>query len=77
MTKKHIDLSSNTLFEFIEPPGSATSYAKALDLRLLSFVGYYIKAFTSCITASVEAFLLSITSLQGSDTYNVWHRLTI
>lgn len=56
MTKKHIDLSSNTLFEFIEPPGSATSYAKALDLRLLSFVGYYIKAFTSCPTSKREGF---------------------
>ena len=77
MTKKHIDLSSNTLIEFIEPPGSATSYAKALDLRLLSFVGYYIKAFTSCITASVEAFFIVHNQPQGSDTYNVWHRLTI
>ena len=77
MTKKHIDLSSNTLIEFIEPPGSATSYAKALDLRLLSFVGYYRKAFTSCITASVEAFFIVHNQPQGSDTYNVWHRLTI
>ena len=56
MTKIHVDSTSNKLFEFIEPPGAANKTYGGTSLR--DILATYIKAFTSCITASVEAFFI-------------------